>query len=34
VLFALLYLPLSRRKYVLPDPAVRSDNVSRERHDD
>ena len=24
VLFALLYLPLSRRKYLLPDPAVRT----------
>jgi hypothetical protein len=36
VFFALLYWPLSRRKYTLPDPAVRtgSDPVVRERHDD
>jgi arginine:agmatine antiporter len=36
VLFALLYLPLSRRKYVLPDPTVRAGTqpVLRERHDD
>jgi hypothetical protein len=36
VLFALLYIPLSRRKYLLPDPAVRSGEFVqvRERHDD
>jgi len=35
VLFALLYLPLSRRKYLLPDKAVRAgDARSRERFDD
>ena len=36
VLFALLYLPLSRRKYLLPDPAVRTGEFEklRERYDD
>jgi arginine:agmatine antiporter len=36
VLFALLYLPLSRRKYVLPDPSVRTGThpTVRERFDD
>ncbi len=36
VLFALLYLPLSRRRYLLPDPAVRTGEFARlhERHDD
>jgi arginine:agmatine antiporter len=36
VLFALLYLPLSRRKYLLPDPGVRTRDLAnlRERHDD
>ena len=36
VLFALLYVPLSRRKYVLPDPTVRTGAPPsiRERHDD
>ena len=36
VLFALSYLPLSRRKYRLPDPAVRTGELAklRERHDD
>ena len=36
VIFALLYLPLSRRKYVLPDPAMRTGELAklRERHDD
>jgi len=35
-LFVLLYLPLSRRKYRLPDPAVRTGEFAklRERHDD
>ena len=35
-LFALLYVPLSRRKYLLPDPAVRTGihAKTRERHDD
>jgi hypothetical protein len=35
-LFALLYLPLSRRRYLLPDPAVRTGEYARlrERHDD
>jgi amino acid transporter len=34
--FALLYLPLRRRKYLLPDPAVRTGEFAklRERHDD
>jgi arginine:agmatine antiporter len=34
--FALLYLPLSRRKYVLPDPAVRTGEFAklRDRYDD
>jgi len=34
--FVLLYLPLARRKYLLPDPAVRSGEYARlrERHDD
>jgi len=34
--FVLLYLPLRRRKYLLPDPAVRSGEFAqlRERHDD
>ena len=34
--FALLYLPLARRKYLLPDPAVRTGEYARlrERHDD
>jgi hypothetical protein len=36
VLFALLYLPLSRRKYVLPDPTMRTGTHPkvRERFDD
>jgi arginine:agmatine antiporter len=36
VFFALLYWPLSRRKYVLPDPSVRTGShpAVRERHDD
>jgi arginine:agmatine antiporter len=36
VLFALLYVPLSRRKYALPDPAVRAAVAAtvRDRHDD
>lgn len=36
VLFVLLYVPLSRRKYLLPDPAVRTGEFAklRERHDD
>jgi arginine:agmatine antiporter len=35
VLFAALYLPLSRRKYLLPDLAVRTGGEkNRERHDD
>jgi arginine:agmatine antiporter len=35
VLFAALYLPLSRRKYLLPDPSVRTGGAKiRERHDD
>jgi arginine:agmatine antiporter len=35
-IFALLYLPLSRRKYVLPDPTVRTGDLAklRERYDD
>jgi len=35
-IFALLYLPLSRRKYVLPDPTVRTGEFAklRERYDD
>jgi arginine:agmatine antiporter len=35
-LFVLCYLPLARRKYLLPDPAVRTGEFSklRERHDD
>jgi arginine:agmatine antiporter len=35
-LFALLYLPLRRRKYLLPDPSVRSGESVKagERHDD
>ena len=35
-LFALLYVPLSRRKYLLPDPAVRTDESAkiRDRYDD
>jgi arginine:agmatine antiporter len=34
--FVLLYFPLSRRRYLLPDPAVRSGEFARlrERHDD
>ena len=34
--FALLYLPLSRQRYLLPDPAVRTGEFARlrERHDD
>jgi arginine:agmatine antiporter len=34
--FVLLYLPLRRRKYLLPDPAVRTGEFAklRERHDD
>ena len=34
--FVLLYFPLSRRRYLLPDPAVRTGEFSRlrERHDD
>jgi arginine:agmatine antiporter len=34
--FVLCYLPLARRKYLLPDPAVRTGEFSklRERHDD
>jgi len=34
--FVLLYLPLRRRKYLLPDPAVRNGEFAqlRERHDD
>jgi len=36
MLFALLYIPLSRRKYVLPDPSVRTgmQPTIRERFDD
>jgi arginine:agmatine antiporter len=36
LLFALLYLPLSRRKYLLPDPLVRTGEHGklRERYDD
>ena len=35
VLFVACYLPLSRRKYLLPDAALRADaNGLRERHDD
>jgi len=35
VFFVLCYLPLSRRKYLLPDAAVRTGvNTLRERHDD
>jgi arginine:agmatine antiporter len=36
VLFALLYLPLSRRRYLLPDPSIRTGEFAkvRERHDD
>jgi arginine:agmatine antiporter len=35
-IFALLYLPLRHRKYLLPDPAVRTGQFEklRERHDD
>ena len=35
-LFAVLYLPLSRRRYLLPDPSVRTGEFAklRERHDD
>jgi arginine:agmatine antiporter len=35
-IFVLCYLPLARRKYLLPDPAVRTGEFSklRERHDD
>ncbi len=35
-LFALLYLPLRRRKYLIPDPTVRTGEFAklRERHDD
>jgi len=35
-IFAVLYLPLSRRKYLLPDPGVRTGEFAklRERHDD
>jgi arginine:agmatine antiporter len=35
-LFVALYLPLSRRRYLLPDPAVRTGRFAklRERHDD
>jgi hypothetical protein len=34
--FVVLYLPLSRRRYLLPDPAVRTGEFQklRERHDD
>jgi hypothetical protein len=36
LLFALLYLPLSRRRYLLPDATVRTGEFARlrERHDD
>jgi hypothetical protein len=36
VVFVVLYIPLSRRKYALPDPAVRTGEFAklRERHDD
>jgi arginine:agmatine antiporter len=36
VVFALLYFPLSRRRYLLPDPGVRTGQSARvrERHDD
>jgi hypothetical protein len=35
-IFVLLYLPLSRRRYLLPDPALRAGKQDRprERHDD
>jgi arginine:agmatine antiporter len=35
-IFVMLYLPLSRRRYLLPDPAVRTGEFGklRERHDD
>ena len=35
-IFVLLYIPLSRRRYLLPDPAVRTGEFARlrERHDD
>jgi hypothetical protein len=34
--FVALYLPLSRRRYLLPDPAIRTGEFQnlRERHDD
>ena len=36
VLFALLYLPLSRRRYLLPDPSIRTGEFAKasERYDD
>ena len=34
-IFMVCYLPLSRRKYLRPDPAVRSGGLApRDRHDD
>jgi hypothetical protein len=35
-IFVMLYLPLSRRRYLLPDPAVRTGEFGklRDRHDD